>query len=284
MRRLSFYLGTALIVLGALLVLGAGALSARGVYERAQFEREQALTPTIAMPPEAQPVLTETPIPAEPMASATLVPTPFASPVAVTTNETPATSVTPWTTPSDPVRPTPSSTAASTRTPRPGILPAKRIIVPKVQLDSRVVESPIVDGQWEVPKFVAGHLVGTANPGVPGNVALAGHVESISSGNVFAYIDRLVPGDLVVLVTDGATYRYVMAEQKIVAYNDLSVIGATSDETLTLITCTGSWIPALRDFDKRIAVVLKRAPADFGTATPAPTATTTPAPTATPGR
>jgi sortase A len=85
--------------------------------------------------------------------------------------------------------------------------PAKLVIIPKIGLYAPVVESAIKDGEWQVPKFAAGHLQGTANPGDGGNVALSGHVQSISSGNVFARIDELKAGDHVYLRTDHEEFQ-----------------------------------------------------------------------------
>ncbi|MBI3978143.1 MAG: sortase [Chloroflexi bacterium] len=132
--------------------------------------------------------------------------------------------------------------------------PIRRITAPAIGLDSPVVESPIENGEWRVPKFVAGHLQGTALPGEIGNVALSGHVQSISSGNVFARIGDLKPSDLVLLTTDQGTIRYRVAEQRTVPNDDLSVVAPTATPRLTLITCTGTWNPLTRDYSHRIVV------------------------------
>jgi LPXTG-site transpeptidase (sortase) family protein len=152
--------------------------------------------------------------------------------------------------PSDTATPLPSPTA----TPVP-IYPALRIVAPTIGLDTKVVESPIVNGEWQVPKFVAGHLVGTAMPLQNGNVVLSGHVQSISSGNVFAKIDRLKLGDPVRLYTQTEIVNYTVAFTEIVPNDDMSVVLPTSQERLTLITCTGTFLPLQRDFDKRLVVV-----------------------------
>jgi sortase A len=51
-----------------------------------------------------------------------------------------------------------------------------------------------------------GHYVGTAMPGVPGNFAVAGH--RVGKGSPFLDLDRLRPGDPIVVETADAWYEY----------------------------------------------------------------------------
>jgi len=102
-----------------------------------------------------------------------------------------------------------------------------------------------------------GHYVGTALPGQPGNLALAGH--RVGKGSPFLDADRLLPGDPIVVETADAWYVYrVLGDaatgdyaadpsgvpgQQIVAPSDVSVIAPTPGGTeatqayLTLTTC-----------------------------------------------
>jgi len=240
-RTVSYVLGTALVAVGVALLLSVGAMYAYGAFERVRFERELAETPTaaaVASPPEDAPT--------SPTRTPTEAPTPVATAARVAS------------TPVSARTPAPTATPRPTSTPTPVILPARRVVAPKIKLDSRIVESTLKDGVWQVPKFVAGHLQGTSDPGKPGNVVLAGHVESISSGNVFADIGHLEPGDRIKLYTDAAEFDYVVAGKLTVKNDDLSVVAPTPEETLTLITCTGNWLPLQRDFDQRLVVVARR--------------------------
>ncbi|MBI2941390.1 MAG: sortase [Chloroflexi bacterium] len=146
---------------------------------------------------------------------------------------------------------TPQPTA--TPTPRP-VTPPRRIVSPRIGLNAPVVEAPIQSGEWKVPKFVAGHLEGTAYPGQGSNVALSGHVQSIAGGNVFASLDKLKPGDEVRIETAVGWFTYVVSKMRIVANDDISVVMPTRREQLTLITCTGAWNPVTRDYTQRIVV------------------------------
>jgi LPXTG-site transpeptidase (sortase) family protein len=149
---------------------------------------------------------------------------------------------------------TPTAVPSPTATPIP-VFPAQRIVAPTIGLDTKIVESRIVNGEWQVPKFVAGHLEGTALPFQNGNVVLSGHVQSISSGNVFAKIGRLQVGDSVRLYTQAAIIEYSVSRIEVVPNDDMAVIQPTGQERLTLITCTGTFLPLQRDFDKRIVVI-----------------------------
>lgn len=133
-------------------------------------------------------------------------------------------------------------------------LPVTRVVLPSIQVDTSVVESPIVNGEWQVPRFVAGHLEGTALPGQMSNVVLTGHLQSLTNGNVFADLERLRPGDAVSVYTEGREWRYTVRDSKLVLPNQVGVVGPTPDETLTLVTCAGTWNPFTRMYSHRIIV------------------------------
>ncbi|HLZ09082.1 MAG TPA: sortase, partial [Chloroflexota bacterium] len=137
-------------------------------------------------------------------------------------------------------------------------MPMQRLIASSIGLDTKVVEAPIINGEWTVPKFVAGHLLGTAQPLEGSNVVLSGHVQSISSGNVFARIGELKIGDAIIVYTRATVITYVVSQNRVVANNDVSVVRPTPEEILTLITCTGRWLPLQRDYDSRTVVIATR--------------------------
>ena len=102
-----------------------------------------------------------------------------------------------------------------------------------------------------------GHYVGTALPGQPGNLAVAGH--RVGKGSPFLDADQLVPGDPIVVETADSWFVYrVLGDpasgdyggdpsgvpgQQIVRPSDVSVIAPTPGGTevtgayLTLTTC-----------------------------------------------
>jgi LPXTG-site transpeptidase (sortase) family protein len=249
-KRLRYYLvrwtSSLLILLGLLLIVGTLGLYGYGQYEQARLAREAAaIAPAVpdAWTPLPEPTLTPTAIP-------TGGPSVAGERDALRLQEIADRGAM---VPAIPPTPTPPATA----TPVP-ISPPLRIVAPSIGLDSKVVESPIVNGEWQVPKFVAGHLQGTANPGQDSNVALAGHIESISSGNVFANIGNLKKGDVIRLYTKTTVVMYTVSRVEVVKNTDLSVVQPTPHEQVTLITCTGTWLPLQHDYDRRLIVIGER--------------------------
>ncbi|HEY8884192.1 MAG TPA: sortase [Chloroflexota bacterium] len=238
-QRYVLWLSNLLIVGGAVLLIGTFGLLGYSRYEQYQVNRATAeLVPAVpgVWTPSPQPMRVLASV-AEPTSTPPTDPTtsPAAATIAV------------------PATPTPIPTF----TPLP-ILPAERIVAQTIDLDSKVVESPIVDGQWQVPKFVAGHLVGTAEPLQGSNVVLSGHVQSLSSGNVFARIGELKPGDVIRLYTPTAMVSYAVSKVTVVPNNDLDIVKPTTSEKVTLITCTGTWLPLQHDYNQRIVVIADR--------------------------
>src|SRR5579884_2698675 len=239
------------MAIGVLLLLSTGLLYGYGEVQRFQLEQDlaraerldDATATAIAMGDTAATAVADGVGTATAVAGGRATATALAQPTAVASTPTP---LPPTATP----RPTP------TRTP----VLLRRIQAPSIGLDAAVVESKIVNGEWEVPKFVAGHLEGTSLPGNGSNIVLSGHVESISSGNVFAHIDELKPGDEVLLKTNTGDARYVIEGKNIVPNDDLQVVAPTAREELTLITCTGTFNYLTRDYDKRWVVWGVRAP------------------------
>ncbi|MFG3285789.1 class E sortase [Streptomyces sp. NPDC048111] len=73
------------------------------------------------------------------------------------------------------------------------------------------VTAPIAQGISKagvLDKGYVGHYAGTAQPGQTGNFALAGHRNT--HGEPFRYINRLRPGDSVVVETRDTVYTYVV--------------------------------------------------------------------------
>ncbi|WP_240434524.1 class E sortase [Streptomyces sp. YIM 130001] len=73
------------------------------------------------------------------------------------------------------------------------------------------VRIPVAEGiskSGVLNKGYAGHYPETAQPGRPGNFALAGHRNT--HGEPFRHIDRLRPGDRLTVETEGAEYGYVV--------------------------------------------------------------------------
>jgi sortase A len=82
--------------------------------------------------------------------------------------------------------------------------PASAAQAIRIQIPSLKVDAPIVQGDgWEQLKKGVGQHIGTADPGVDGNVVLSAHNDVY--GELFRYLDRLQPGDQVILYTQSGS-------------------------------------------------------------------------------
>jgi sortase A len=107
-----------------------------------------------------------------------------------------------------------------------------RIRIPAINLDMVVVQGTTADAL----RAGAGHYPSTPLPCDAGNVAIAGHRTTF--GKPFANVDQLKPGDTIELDTPigGCVYQ-VSKAPFVVTPEDLSVIAASTERTLTLTTC-----------------------------------------------
>lgn len=122
--------------------------------------------------------------------------------------------------------------------------PAVRIVIPRIAVDARVIQTPPQNGVWNVADWAVGHLSTTPNPGAPGNGAYAAHNDI--KGELFKRLGELQPGNQVLLYTATMVYRYVVTGQKIVDPSNISVLAPTKQATVTLITCTPYWVDTQR--------------------------------------
>jgi sortase A len=130
--------------------------------------------------------------------------------------------------------------------PTPGPEQAIRLQIPAIGVDAPVVQG---DG-WDQLKKGVGQHIGSANPGQAGNAVLSGHDDVF--GEIFRDLINLQPGDQVILYTAQHQYIYVVIGSQIVEPTQVEVMAATSEATVTLISC----YPYLID-NKRIVVSAK---------------------------
>ena len=141
---------------------------------------------------------------------------------------------------------------------------AVRLAIPAIKLETEVQQGGIVldthgDPTWETRPFVAVHYGDlTSLLGKPGNAVIAGHVVTINEGNVFRFLYQLTPGDAVEVWDQLAhEHDYTVDNVRLVPPSDTSVMDPTPDETLTLITCGGTFDPRTREFSDRLIVTAK---------------------------
>jgi sortase A len=112
-------------------------------------------------------------------------------------------------------------------------------------------------GVWGVPIVAGvddealasgiGRYPNATPPGQPGNFALAGH--RTANGEPFADIDELAEGDIVIVRTRSATYRYRLLDDIVVKPDKTWVIGDVTERLgleadtsiISLVTCSPKW-------------------------------------------
>ena len=234
------YLGCALYGLGACLVVAV-----LGAHGYARFEA------WLAAQPRAQ--------------VSTRVVWPAVPPAALLASATPA--------------PTPTRAPAATRAIRMASLPVW-IDIPALDVERAVVPLRTVTRRgrldWDIESLFAtatrrdlvGHLEGTAHPGQPGNVVLAGHNYNRGAYHwnaAFHSIARLKEGDVIWLMNaQSERFAYEVARVEQVPFRGrpdahtlqhVDLFAPTADETLTLTTCGGANVMPV---SKRVYVVAKR--------------------------
>lgn len=81
-------------------------------------------------------------------------------------------------------------------------------------------------------RLAVGHITGTAIPGEPGNIGLAGHRDTF-----FRRLRDIRVGDEIRIVTPGDTFTFRVDRTSIVKPRDTWVLNDTAIPTLTLVTC-----------------------------------------------
>jgi sortase A len=106
----------------------------------------------------------------------------------------------------------------------------------RIQIPALSVDAPIVQGDgWEQLKKGVGQNIASVNPGQNGNVILSAHNDVY--GEIFRYLDKLVPGDQVIIYTQQRQYVYIVDRTLIVEPTAVEVMANTGNPTVLLISC-----------------------------------------------
>lgn len=140
--------------------------------------------------------------------------------------------------------------------------PIARLKIPSIGVDAKVVVKGVgADGVMQVPDnaFDVAWYDFASRPGAGGNVVFSGHVDYHGVGPaVFWKLGTLRQGDPVeVQLEDGSVYQYRVTGEAAFDANSAPVaqiVGATPVESVTIITCTGVFNPATRQYNKRLVV------------------------------
>lgn len=115
--------------------------------------------------------------------------------------------------------------------PTPSAQQARQIQIPAIGVNAPVV---LGDG-WEQLKKGIGQHVGTANPGETGNLVVSAHNDIF--GELFKDLDRLKPGDEIIVMTQDRSFTYVVTGTQIVEPTRVDLMAPTPEKTITLISC-----------------------------------------------
>ncbi|MBI5289879.1 MAG: class F sortase [Chloroflexi bacterium] len=165
----------------------------------------------------------------------------------------------------------------STPTPGPSPTPAAefppgdpadiaRIVIADAEIDAPIVVKGVDDAGVMIAPDNAVDVAWydfSAHPGFGGNAVFAGHVDYVRVGPaVFWNIKDLEPGDIIeVRLVNGTTYKYAVTlkQQYDAATAPVdTIVGATPKESVTLITCGGTFNSATHQYDKRLVVRAER--------------------------
>lgn len=125
-----------------------------------------------------------------------------------------------------------------------------RLVIEGIDVNAPVITMGLEDGGIpEVP--LNGQDIAWYNfssmPGGGSNAVFAAHVTWGGAPGVFANLNDLQPGDTISLISDdGREYTYeVFANFPVDPFDpeSLNVMAPTATDTVTLITCGGSWLP-----------------------------------------
>lgn len=108
----------------------------------------------------------------------------------------------------------------------PGLL--GRMEIPRLGMSMIVAE-----GTGEATlRRAGGHIAGTALPGHPGNIGIAGHRDTL-----FRPLRNIRQDDVITVTTLQGEYQYRVVSTKIVSPTDVTVLTSDRQEILTLVTC-----------------------------------------------
>jgi LPXTG-site transpeptidase (sortase) family protein len=105
-----------------------------------------------------------------------------------------------------------------------------------VGVDVSIKDAKIIDGIWQIHPNSVSYLVTSDGIGGKSNIILYGHNKIDVLGPIrHAKIDSLIE----LTGSDGNRYKYKVVKTEIVKPSNLSYLGNTEDETLTIYTCIG---------------------------------------------
>lgn len=147
---------------------------------------------------------------------------------------------------------------------RAGVLPVA-LRIESVGIDAPVEQQQIIDGVMQDPSgpFVVSWYKETGRLGETNNMVMAGHLDYWDVGEaVFYNVWQVQPGEIIqVLGKDDQIYEFEVDWVRNFTVDDLTpeviqqeIVGPTSVETITLITCGGPFDYQAGEYKERIVI------------------------------
>lgn len=106
-------------------------------------------------------------------------------------------------------------------------------VIGRIEIPRAGVRAMIVRGSSDAAlRRAVGHIEGTALPGQPGNIGLAGHRDTF-----FRNLRALRKNDTILIQTPAGAYEYRVTALRIVGPDAVEVLQTSAVPTLTLVTC-----------------------------------------------
>jgi len=106
-------------------------------------------------------------------------------------------------------------------------------LIGRMQVERLGVSVVVMEGTSnKTLRRAVGHIAGTALPGEPGNMGIAGHRDTF-----FRPLRNIQTDDIITLTTLGGAYRYRVVFAKVVSPDNVAVLNSDGSEILTLVTC-----------------------------------------------
>jgi LPXTG-site transpeptidase (sortase) family protein len=158
-----------------------------------------------------------------------------------------------------------ATTAQGMPVPKKGTI-LERIVAPSIRLDSAVeIKGLDSRGQMEEPtdKDAVAWYNFSEFPGFGGNAVFSGHVDwrTGEMGSFFRMKELKEGDEILVKISDGMEMRYKVVSSKLYESKEAPVTeitGVTPKDSLTFITCEGTFNQSARDYSHRRVVRAER--------------------------
>jgi len=133
---------------------------------------------------------------------------------------------------------------------------AGRLVIPAIGVNAPLEERTVeTNGVMQDPtgKEAVAWYDFEPLPNAGGNIFLAGHLQLAGSPAVFTNLQNVQFGDRVIISAGGADFYYSVISAVLETKADSlhAVIDPVDSETVTLMTCAGTYVPSTGDYTDR---------------------------------